>query len=225
MFQYPLKFSFSAITVSPKIEVKDAGGKVLFTASKKLLSSKDEIEATSGGNSLFKILSQENRITDIPSNWDVFDKSGKTVGVVDDDFVTALDGMKFADNSALNDFISMQTHRALHLRSMKMYWLKDTSGKQVGFIAPEQKSMMIEQLPLYQVVRKLPFAFRFITPSYVIQMGGKIVMTLKKERTLLFDSYTLESGGGFSDIEENFLISSIILTIVYERQRLKDLYQ
>jgi len=225
MYQYPLKFSFSAFAVSPKIEVKDAAGRVLFSASKKLLSSKDEIEATSGGKPFFKVISQENRITDIPSNWDVMTPDGQTIGVVDDDFVTALDGMKFADNAGLNDFISMQTHRALHLRSMKMYWLKDTSGKQLGFIAPEQKSLMIEQLPLYQVVQQLPFAFRFITPLYVVQMGGKIVMSLKKERTFFVDTYTLRSNNNFSDQEEKLLVPSIALTIVYERQRLKDLYQ
>ena len=224
MYKYPLKFSFSAFAVSPKIQVRDANGNLIFTVSKKLISSKDEIDAIAGARPLFKVMSQENRITDIPSNWDITTPDGQTLGVVDDDFITALDGMKFSDNAALSDFIGMQAHRALNLRAVKMYWLKDPAGKQLGFIAPDHRSLSIEQIPLYQITRQLPFAFRFITPVYVVQLGGKAVMKLKKERTFFIDTYTLHASDSFSEQEERLLIPGIVLTIIYERQRLKDLY-
>jgi hypothetical protein len=225
MYQYPLKFSFSALAVSPKIEARDAGGRAIFSAAKRLLSSKDEIDATAGGQPLFKVVSQENRITDIPSNWDVRGADGAALGVVDDDFMTALDGLKVSPNSALNDFLQMQAHRALGLRSVKMYWLKDPAGRQIGFIAPDQRSLAIEQLPLYQLTRQLPFATRFITPLYVVQLNGRIVMRLKKERTFFVDTYTLEAAEQFSEQEERLLVPSVVMTIVYERQRLKELYE
>jgi uncharacterized protein YxjI len=224
MFQYPLTLSFSAFAVSPRIEVKDASGRPVLSASKKLLSSKDEIDILAGSQPAFKVMSQENRITDIPSNWDVTGADGKIIGVVDDDFMTALDGMKVTQNTALNDFLQMQAHRALGLRSVKMYWLKDTAGKQIGFVAPDQRSLAIEQLPLYQITRQLPFSTRLITPQYAIQLGGKLVMNLKKERTLFIDRYTLRAVDQISEADERFLIPSVLLTIVYERQRLKDLY-
>ena len=224
MFQYPLKFSFSALAVSPTIQVTDAAGRVVFTAARKLMSSRDEISlATSGGT--FKVISQENRITDIPSNWDILTPDGQTLGVIDDDFTTALDGVKFADNPALSDFLSMNAHRALGLRAAPMYWIKDPSGVQLGFIAPDQKSLAIEQIPLYQFTRQLPFASRLITPFYVVQLGGKLVMKLKKERTFLVDTYTLQAVEPFTDADEKLLLPSVALTIVYERQRLKDLYE
>ncbi len=225
MYPYPLTLSFSAFSVTPKIDIRDSSGLVVMTASKKLLSSKDEIDLVSGNQPLAKIMSQENRITDIPSNWDISDPDGILLGVVDDDYMTALDGVKFGNNQPLNDFLQMQTHRALGLRSVKMYWLKNKSGKQIGFIAPDQRSLAIEQLPLYQITRKLPFANRFITPNYAIQLEGKLVMKLRKLRTFLVDKYVLETSDTFSDQDEKFLLPSVVLTVVYERQRLKDLYE
>jgi len=224
MYEFPLTLSFSAFAISPKIHVKDARGRDVCTAAKKLISTKDEIDVTAGGQPLFKITSQESRITDIPSNWDIAGADGKTIGVIDDDYMSALDGMKFGNNQALSDFLQMQAQRALGLRSVKMYWLKDGSGKQLGFIAPDQRSLAMEQLPLYQLTRQLPFAYRFIAPFYVIQLGGKIVMKLKKERTIFIDRYTLEATDSVSEQAERLLLPSMILTIVYERQRLKDLY-
>ncbi len=224
MYQYPLSFIFSAPSASPRIAVRDSNGGLVMTAAKKLLSSKDEIDIQSGGQPLFKVLSQENRITDIPSNWDINSLDGRSVGVVDDDYMTALDGVKFGNNPALSDFLQRQTHQALGLRSVKMYWLKDKGGKQVGFIAPDQRSLAIEQLPLYQLTRKLPFSNRLITPNYVIQLNGRLVMKLRKLRTFLVDKYILEANEQFSDQDEKLLLPSVVLTIIYERQRLKDLY-
>ena len=53
MYNYPLTFTFPAFTVSPKITAKDASGNVILTAAKKLISSKDEIDVTGGGQPLF----------------------------------------------------------------------------------------------------------------------------------------------------------------------------
>lgn len=224
MFQYPLTFSFSAFAVSPTIEVKDAAGRVVFTASKKLMSSKDEITLNVSGGA-FKVISQENRITDIPSNWDIITPDSQTIGVIDDDFVTALDGVKFANNPALSDFVAGSVHRRLGMRAAPMYWIKNPAGDKIGFIAPDQKSLAIEQIPLYQFTRQLPFASRLITPFYVVQLNGKLVMKLKKERTFFVDTYTLQSVEPFSEADEKLLVPSVVLTIVYERQRLKDLYE
>jgi uncharacterized protein YxjI len=224
MHQYPLTFSFSALAITPNIQVRDAGGRVLFNAVKKLISSKEEIEISSGGKLLYKVISQESRITDIPSNWDVMTGDGQVLGVVDDDFISALDTMKFSGNSMLDGMLQMQAHRSLKLRSAKMYWLKDTSGKQLGFITPDSASLAIEQIPLYSIINKFPLAYRLITPKYYVQFGDKTVMTLQKQRTFLVDTYTLNATEKFSDTDEKMLVPSVALAIVYERQQLKDLY-
>lgn len=224
MYQYPLTFSFSALAITPNIQVKDKSGRVIFNAAKKLISSKEEINVTLGGQTHYKIISQESRITEIPSNWDVMTGNNQVLGVVDDDFISALDNMKFSGNSVLDGMLQMQTQRAMRLRSAKMYWLKDTSGNQLGFITPDTGSLVIEQIPLYSIMKQLPFAYRLITPKYYVQLGDKTVMTLQKQRTFLVDTYTLSASGQFSEEDEKLLIPSVILAIVYERQQLKDLY-
>ena len=80
------------------------------------------------------------------------------------------------------------------------------------------------QVPNYQLKCKLPFSNRFITPNYIVQLGGKLVMQLRKLRTFLVDRYSLEALESFSEQAEKLLLPSVVLTIVYERQRLKDLY-
>lgn len=224
MYNYPLTFSFPAFTVSPQITAKDASGNVVLTAAKKLISSKDEINVTAGGQAIYKIQSQENRITDIPSNWDVLTPDGKTLGVVDDDFLTVLDGVKFSDNRAVNIMADMAIDRTFNIKAAKMYWIKDTAGKKLGLIAPDKNSLMAAQLPLYQIVRQLPIFFRFITPHYTIRLGEQTVMVMEKKRTFFTDTYVLETRGQFSAQDEPLLINSVLLALVYERQRLKDLY-
>ena len=225
MYQYPLTFSFPAFTVSPQITARDASGNLILTAAKKLISSKDEVNVTAGGRPLYKIMSQENRITDIPSNWDVLTPDGRTLGVVDDDYLSAIDTSKFSTNRAANMVMEMGIERTLNLKAMKMYWIKDTAGKKVGLIAPDKNSLMAAQLPLYQIVRQLPFFFRFITPHYYVRLGEETVMYMEKKRTFFTDTYVLEARGKFSEQDEPLLINSVLLALVYERQRLKDLYQ
>jgi len=223
MFNYPLTFSFSAFAVSPTIQIKDSTGRQVISAAKKLISSKEEININMAGTA-YQVISQESRITDIPSNWDVMSPNGQTLGVIDDDFVSVLDNMNLSGNPVLDGMLQMQAHRAMNLRNAKMYWLKDTSGKQLGFITPDPSSLMMEQIPLYSFIKDLPFAWRLITPSYYIQLGDKTVMTLKKQRTFLVDTYTLTKTGDFKESDEQFLLSSAILAVVYERQQLRSLY-
>ena len=77
MYNYPLKFSFGMFSLTPKIKVTDATGKLIMTASKKLLSSKEEIPINLNGTSLYQITSQESRLSDIPSNWDITTPDGE----------------------------------------------------------------------------------------------------------------------------------------------------
>jgi uncharacterized protein YxjI len=225
MFQYPISMSFSVLAVTPNIEVKDAKGQVLFRATKKLISSKEEIEITSGGKLFYKVISQESRITDIPSNWDVMRANGEVMAVVKDDYLSALDGVKFVGNSPLNDMLQMEAHRAAHLKSAKMYWLTDTNGNRIGSIAPDSKSLLFQQLPFDQLIRKTPFAYRLIAPRYFIQLGDKTVMTMQKKVTLLTDMYNLQALEQLSETQERMLVCSTILAIIYERAQLKFMYE
>ncbi len=224
MYQYPLKFTFPIYSVTPQFEATDAAGKYLFSASKKLLSSKDEINITAGGKTYFRVVSQESRITDIPSNWDVMNSVGNILGVVDDDFLSAIDTSKFIQNRAGAMIMDMELSRALNLRAVKMYWIKNTAGAQVGLIAPDQTSLYAQQLPLYDIVRNLPIFFRFITPRYYIRLGEETVLYMEKQRTWLQDTYIVQKRGNFTDADEPLLINSIVLAVLYERERLKELY-
>ena len=225
MYQYPLSFTFPAFSVSPQITVKDAQGRVILNAAKKLISSKEEINVTKNGQPAYTIISQENRITDIPSNWDIKNASGATLAVIDDDFLSAIDTSKFIPNSAGSMLADIQIHRALNLRSIPMYWINDVNGNHLGFVAPDKNSLMAMQLPLYQFIRKLPaLFFRFITPSYYVRLGEETMMIVRKQRTFMLDTYILEAPGKFTDADEPVLLNSVLLTLVYERQRIKDLY-
>lgn len=224
MYTYPLTITFPALTISPQIDVKDATGRVLFSAAKKLISTKDEINVNSAGRPLYKIVSEENRITDIPSNWDILVADGKKLGVVDDDFLSAIDTSKFIQSRAEQIIVGSEISRALNLKALKMYWIKDSTGKKVGLIAPDKTTLYAEQLPLYSIVRQLPLFFRFITPHYYIRFGEETVMYMEKKRTLLQDTYVLEARGKFSEADEPLLVNSVVLTVMYERARLKELY-
>jgi uncharacterized protein YxjI len=225
MIQYPLTFTFPAFSVSPQITVKDAQGIVILSAAKKLLSSKEEIIVTRNNQPVYSIISQENRITEIPSNWDIKGADGATLAVIDDDFLSAIDTSKFIPNSAGSMLADIGVHRALNLRSIPMYWINDVMGKHMGFVAPDQNSLMAMQLPFDQFIRKMPaLFFRFITPTYYVRLGEETMMVVKKQRTFLLDTYTLEVRGKFSDADEPVLLNSVLLALVYERQRLKDLY-
>ena len=224
MYQYPLTFTFPAFSVSPQITVKDARGVVVLTAAKKLISSKEEINVTANGKPVYSIISQESRISDIPSNWDIKTADGNTLAVVDDDFLSAVDTSKFIPNSTASMMANMNIHRALNLRSVKMYWINDTTGRHLGFVAPDQKSLMAMQLPFAQFIRQMPaLLFRFITPSYYVRLGEETMMFMQKKRTFMLDTYVLEARGKFSDADEPLLINSVILALVYERQTLQDM--
>jgi uncharacterized protein YxjI len=224
MYSYPLTISFPMFSITPQVEVRDAAGKTLFSAAKKLISSKDEINVNAGGQPLFKIVSQENRITDIPSNWDVITADGRTLGVVDDDFISAIDTSRFIQNRAGQSVANVEISRALNLRAIKMYWIKDTSGKKLGFVTPEKESLMAMQLPLQQFVRQVPFLSRFITPRYYVRLGEETVLFMEKQRTVFQDVYRLEARGKFTDAQESLLLNSVLLAVLYERERLKELY-
>jgi hypothetical protein len=225
MYNYPLTFTFPAFSISPQITVKDAKGAVILSAAKKLISSKEEVNVTAGGIPVYKIISQENRITDIPSNWDIQSADGSTLAVVDDDFLSAIDTSKFMPSTGMSTVADIELSRALNLRSVKMYWINNTAGKHIGLVAPDQKSLVAMQLPLGQFIRQLPaLFFRFITPSYYIRLHDETIMFLQKKRTFLLDTYVLERRGTFTEAEEPILLNSAILALVYERQRLKDLY-
>ncbi len=225
MYRYPLTFTFPAFSVSPQITVRDAGGEVVLSASKKLISSKEEINVTAGGKPLYQIISQENRITDIPSNWDIKTADGSTLGVVDDDFLSAIDTSRFIPNSSVSMLADMNIQSALNLRSAKMYWINDATGKHLGFVAPDQKSLIAMQLPFGNFIRQLPaLFFRFITPSYHVRLGEETMLFMQKKRTFMLDTYVLEKRGNFSDANEPLLINSVLLALVYERQVLKDMY-
>jgi len=225
MYQYPLTLSFPAFSVSPQITVKDAQGAVILSAAKKLLSSKEEIHVTRNGQPAYLIISQENRITDLPSNWDIKDAAGNTLAVVDDDFLSAVDTSKFISSSVGSSLANMAVTRSLNMSAAKMYWINDVSGKHIGLVAPDQKSLVAMQLPLGEIIRKLPaLFFRFITPKYYVRLGEETKLLMQKQRTIFLDTYVLEAQGKFTDAEETILINSVLLTLVYERQRLKDLY-
>lgn len=224
MYQYPITFTFPIYSVTPQFEATDATGKYLFSASRKLLSSKDEINITAGSKTYFRVVSQENRITEIPSNWDVMNSGGNVLGVVDDDFLSAIDTSKFIPNRAGAMITDMEISRALNLRAVKMYWIKNASGSRIGLIAPDQTSLYAQQLPLYSIVRNLPIFFRFITPKYYIRWSEENVLYMEKQHTWLQDTYIVQKRGNFTDQDEPLLINSIVLAVLYERERLKELY-
>lgn len=221
--QYPLKFTFAFMSATPKITVADASGQVVFTASKTLLSQKDEIKLLSNGQLLYQIVSQESRITDIPSNWDVMTGSGQAIGVVDDDFLS-VDAADYVRNGAAATGLNILKNQFLNEQALKMYWLKNPAGQKVGWIAPDKRSLSLQQLPLADMTRKIPFFFRFITPHYVIRLGEQTVFSLKKERTMLQDSYCLEALVPLTSQQEHFLLPSIVLALFYERTQLKQLF-
>ncbi len=224
MFSYPLTLTFPTFSVTPQFQATDAAGHARFSAAKKLISSKDEINVTVGGRPLFKIVSQENRITDIPSNWDVLTPDGAVLGILDDDFISAVDTSSFIPGGVAQDMANWQVSRALNLRAIKMYWIKDVAGNQLGFVAPDKQSLVTMQLPLGRYVKQVPFLSRFITPRYYVQLRGQTVLYIEKKRTFFQDTYIVQVRGQFSEQDEPLLINAAILAVLYERERLKELY-
>lgn len=118
----------------------------------------------------------------------------------------------------------MDLLRALTLKALKMYWIKNTSAQSISLIVPDKYSLYASQLRLYDIVRKLPIFFRFITPHYYIRLGEETAMFLEKKWTLLQDTYLLHKRGNFTDQDEPLLLNSVVLALLYERERLEELY-
>ena len=228
MLKYPLSISFPAFSITPQITVKDADDGIVLTAAKKLLSSKEEIHVASNGQPLYTIISHESRITEIPSNWDIIAVNGqKTLGVINDAFLSTIEMVELSGNplSRGTGIIGDLIQQSLNLRALKMYWLSDTNGQHMGYVAPDKASFAAMELPFASMIRKLPgIFFRFITPRYNICLGDKVVLFMQKKRTFFIDTYTLEKRSELSDMNEVLLINNILLALVYERQMLKDIY-
>ena len=57
-----------------------------------------------------------------------------------------------------------------------------------------------------------------------VRLGEQTVMELQKQRTLLQGTYTLSVKGKFTDSDEPLLVNSVVLAVLYERERWKELY-
>ena len=225
MTQYPLTLKFAMFTAAPKVTVTDAAGKDLFTAAKSLLSQKEEFTFTAEGKTLYQVISQESRISEIPSNWDVLNGAGEHLATISDDF-TGLD--LAAEVGVTNGMAGMAINTlknfAVGEQSLKMFGVKSVTGQFLGQIAPDKASVSLQQLPLGELTAKIPLAYRLITPRYDIRWGNKIVMSMQKQRTLVADKYVLEAKHKLSAADESALLPSIVLAVFYERQQLKQLY-
>lgn len=224
---YPLTIKFPYFSFKQKFTVYDQIGNKLFKVSKTIFSTKDEVEIrNANGEIAYKIVSQESKISEIPSNWDVITASGEVLGVIGTDFANLVESNTFGEGqmaSLAADFVeSMATTVAL-----KMYIINNTNNNPIGKIVPLRSSMAMQQLPFLQtIISKFPFgmANRFINPEYNITMGENKVMSLKKLRTMFIDKYTLDLKVKMTEKEEQLFLSTSLLVILNERAFLKAMY-
>lgn len=104
----------------------------------------------------------------------------------------------------------------------------EESSNVLGWIVPSRGTAWFDFLPYSTRIQLLniPFAARFYAPSYEFKLGnlyGPTVLTLKKQRDMLVDKYTLEKSGELTDAQERWVIPALTLTAMFERTRVKQM--
>lgn len=194
VLSYPLELGFKVATIGTRVRVTDAAGRQIGYVRKKKFKLKEDVlvyENEDQRDLLFRI--KADRMWDFGARYAISDSNGRPLGAI----------------------------RRQGMRSMwkSTYDVSDALGSEVGLIHEENPWVKVFD----ELAEALPFADAlgglFFNPAYLVDLRGKTVLRLRKERSLFESKFTLDKHGDFSGDEEDLLLVSVIMMILLERDR------
>lgn len=194
MLNYPLDLSFKIISFGPQVRVTDAAGRLIAYVKQKALKLREDVRiyADEGQQrQLYQI--NASRILDFRANYAITTAAGESIGAV----------------------------RRPGMRSIwkTNYLILDTAGAEIGLIHEENPWIkvvdgLVGELPVIGM-----FTGMFLNPAFLVDLRGQTVLYLKKQPAVFESKFTIEKRGDFSDRDEALLLSSVIMTMLMERDR------
>ncbi len=194
MLNYPLELRFKIATIGTRVSVDDATGRLVAYVRKKKFKLKEDIGVYADENQrklLFRI--KADRVLDFGASYSVVDSNGKPLGAV----------------------------RQEGVRSMwkSSYVLSGSGGGNVGLIHEENPWIKVADGLMESIPSGGALGGLFLNPSYLAELDGRVVLRLKKERSVFEGKFTVERLGDFSKEEEELLLASLIMMVLLERDR------
>jgi hypothetical protein len=194
MLNYPLELSFKIATIGTRVRVVDAAGRQIAYLRKKKFRLKEDVRVYEDENQmreLFRI--RADRVVDFGASYAVSGSDGRPLGAV----------------------------RQRGVRSIwkSSYEVSNPNGKTIGVIHEENPFVKV----LDSLAEAIPFADAlgglFFNPAYLVDLGGEIVLRMKKERSIFESRFRLDKLGDFSEEEEDLLLASLMMVFLLERDR------
>lgn len=99
------------------------------------------------------------------------------------------------------------------------YVLADAEGREAGVIREENPWVKV----LDGLMESVPFGDAlgglFFNPAYLVELRGRDVLRVQKQRSLLESSFRIEKLADFSEDEEELLLAGVIMMVLLERDR------
>ncbi len=194
MLSYPLDLSFKIATIGTRVRVVDAAGRQVAYVRKKKFKLKEDVrvyEDEDQRDLLFRI--KADRVVDFGANYAISAPDGRPLGAV-----------------------RQQGVRSLWKSS---YSISDARYEEVGLIHEENPWIKV----LDSLAESIPFADAlgglFFNPAYLVELRGRTVLRMSKERSVFESRFRVEKLDDFSEEDEALLLASLIMTLLLERDR------
>jgi hypothetical protein len=194
MLSYPLDLSFKIATIGTRVRVVDAAGRQVAYVRKKKFKLKEDVrvyEDEDQRDLLFRI--KADRVVDFGANYAISAPDGRPLGAV-----------------------RQQGVRSLWKSS---YSIADARYEEVGLIHEENPWIKV----LDSLAEAIPFADAlgglFFNPAYLVELRGRTVLRMQKERSVFESRFRVEKLDDFSEEDEALLLASFIMTLLLERDR------
>jgi hypothetical protein len=194
MLSYPLDLGFKIVTIGTRIRVTDATGRQIAYVRKKKFKLKEDVrvyEDEAQSRLLFRM--KADRMWDFSARYAVSGPDGRPVGAVG-----RHGGRSVWGSSNV---------------------LADVEGREAGVIREENPWVKV----LDGLMESVPFGDAlgglFFNPAYLVELRGRDVLRVQKQRSLLESSFRIQKLADFSEDEEELLLAGVIMMVLLERDR------
>ena len=194
MLSYPLDLSFKIATIGTRVRVVDAAGQLVAYVRKKKFKLKEDVSVYGDEDQrdlLFRI--KADRVVDFGASYAISAPDGRPLGAV-----------------------RQQGVRSLWKSS---YSIADARYEEVGLIHEENPWVKV----LDSLAEAIPFADAlgglFFNPAYLVELRGRTVLRMQKERSIFESRFRIEKLDDFSEEDEALLLAGLIMTVLLERDR------
>jgi hypothetical protein len=194
MLSYPLELSFKIATIGTRVRAVDAAGRQVAYVRKKKFRLKEDVmvyEDENQRNLLFRM--KADRMVDFGASYAVSAPDGRPLGAV----------------------------RQRGVRSLwkSSYSVEDDHGEVIVLIHEENPWIKV----LDSLAEAIPFADAlgglFFNPAYLVELRGRTVLRMSKERSVFESRFRVEKLDDFSEEDEALVLASLIMTLLLERDR------